>query len=142
MTSAYYRGSDGIVLVYDITDRASFEHVDSWIQEVNKFAGDTASKILVGNKSDLTAQRAVTTEEAQAKATQLGISFVETSAQTADKVESAFASVAAEMIRTRAASTATTTGLVQQPVPKPGGFSLRERLAETPGAQAVSKCCA
>ena len=144
MTSAYYRGSDGIVLVYDVTDRTSFEHVDSWVQEVNRFAGESSCKILVGNKSDLSAQRAVTTEEGQAKANQMGVAFVETSAFTAEKIEQAFASIATEMIKTREAAAAATAGLKQQQQPQntqPGNFSLRDRLQDTPGAQTISKCC-
>ena len=140
MTSAYYRGSDGIVLVYDVTERESFEHIESWLQEVNRFAGDSATRILVGNKCDLSAQRVVSVEEGQAKASKLGMSFVETSAQTADRIEQAFATISAEMIKHRESSAAATAGLAPTP-PAPRGFSIRDRLADTPGAAAISRCC-
>merc|ERR1719375_307170 len=52
ITSAYYRGADGIIMVYDTTDRESFDHIDSWVQEVDKYATDGTCKILVGNKCD------------------------------------------------------------------------------------------
>jgi len=130
MTSAYYRGSDGIVLVYDTTDRDSFEHVDSWLQEVNRFSADTTCKILIGNKNDLSAQRAVPPEEAQRKASALGLAgFVETSAQTAEKVDQAFSLIAAEMIKSAERAAAATAG-VRAPA-----FSLGERHSP------VSKCC-
>lgn len=47
ITSAYYRGADGIVMVYDSTDRESFAHIDDWLQEVNRYANESTSKILV-----------------------------------------------------------------------------------------------
>lgn len=52
ITSAYYRGADGILMVYDVTNQDSFKHVDDWFQEVNRYASENTSKILVGNKID------------------------------------------------------------------------------------------
>ena len=57
ITSAYYRGADGIILVYDICDRESFAHVEDWLNEVNRYVNASTSKILLGNKCDLTAER-------------------------------------------------------------------------------------
>eukprot|EP00923_Selenidium_pygospionis_P043031 GHVN01074159.1.p1 GENE.GHVN01074159.1~~GHVN01074159.1.p1 ORF type:complete len:216 (+),score=15.18 GHVN01074159.1:931-1578(+) len=101
ITSAYYRGADGIFLVYDTTDRDSFKCIDDWMREVNLCADDMAIKILLGNKSDLTAKRAVSVEEAQAKAAELGIGHIETSAKTAVNVESAFEQIARELLKSR-----------------------------------------
>lgn len=140
MTSAYYRGSDGIVLVYDTTDRDTFDHMDSWLAEVNRFSNDATCKLLVGNKSDLTAQRAVTSEEGQKKATSLGVlGFIETSAQSADKVDQAFSLIAAEMIKQADRAAVATAGIRQTP-PAPG-FSMAQTLAEAPGAAALGRCC-
>jgi Ras-related protein Rab-1A len=52
ITSAYYRGADGIILVYDVTSMESFNHVNDWLIEVNRYTAETTCKILVGNKSD------------------------------------------------------------------------------------------
>ncbi|CDI80106.1 Rab1-like small GTP-binding protein, related, partial [Eimeria acervulina] len=65
ITSAYYRGADGIVLVYDITEADSFAHVDEWLAEVNRYATENTVKILVGNKSEKDSDRAVDAEDAR-----------------------------------------------------------------------------
>ena len=52
ITTAYYRGADGIIMVYDITCQESFNHVNDWINEVNRYAPEGTCKLLVGNKSD------------------------------------------------------------------------------------------
>ena len=59
ITSAYYRGADGIVLVYDICDRESLDHVSDWLREVNMYVNESTCKILVGNKCDDAANRQV-----------------------------------------------------------------------------------
>merc|ERR1712176_1058193 len=101
ITSAYYRGADGIILVYDITDRESFAHVDDWLDEVNRYVNESTCKILVGNKCDLDTERQVSKEEAKKKAEDLGLAFVETSAKDATNVESAFQMMSAELISKR-----------------------------------------
>jgi len=53
ITSAYYRGAHGIIMVYDVTNYESFEHVEEWLNEVNKHASESTLKLLVGNKADL-----------------------------------------------------------------------------------------
>lgn len=52
ITSAYYRGADGIILVYDVTSMESFNHVNDWLTEVNRYASENTCKLLVGNKID------------------------------------------------------------------------------------------
>ena len=52
ITSAYYRGADGIIMVYDVTSQDSFNHVADWLTEVNRYASEGTCKLLVGNKSD------------------------------------------------------------------------------------------
>lgn len=101
ITSAYYRGADGIILVYDTCDRESFQHVDDWLNEVNRYVNESTCKILVGNKSDLESERQVSTEEAQKKAEELGMAFIETSAKEATNVEQAFSMMSAELISKR-----------------------------------------
>lgn len=101
ITSAYYRGADGIILVYDICDRESFAHVDEWLNEVNRYVNENTCKILLGNKCDLEAERQVSTEEAKSKAQELGIAFVETSAKDSTNVEQAFRMMSAELMKKR-----------------------------------------
>ncbi|KAG5175459.1 ras related protein PiYpt1 [Tribonema minus] len=90
ITASYYRGAHGIIVVYDVTDRESFNNVKQWLTEIERYACENVNKLLVGNKSDLEAKRAVTTEEGKEFADSIGIEFLETSAKNADNVEKAF----------------------------------------------------
>jgi len=90
ITNSYYRGSHGIVVVYDVTDRESFSRVRMWMQEVAKYAGPSTQKLLVGNKVDLVSKRVVTTDEGQMMADELEVHFLETSALNSHNVENAF----------------------------------------------------
>ena len=65
ITSAYYRGADGIIIVYDVTCEESFNHVNEWLQEVNRYASEDTCKLLIGNKCDKAADRLVSTQQAQ-----------------------------------------------------------------------------
>jgi Ras-related protein Rab-1A len=65
ITTSYYRGANAIVIVYDITDKDSFDHVKKWMIEIDKFAKENVLKFLVGNKFDLKDKRKVTFEEGQ-----------------------------------------------------------------------------
>ncbi|KAF3450635.1 hypothetical protein FNV43_RR06724 [Rhamnella rubrinervis] len=103
ITNSYYRGAHGIVIVYDVTDEESFNNVKVWLEEIDKFTTSNVNKLLIGNKSDLTAKRVVPSETAKAFADEIGIPFLETSAKNATNVEQAFMTMVAE-IKTRIAS--------------------------------------
>ena len=90
ITSNYYRGSHAIAIVYDITDRSSFEHLKKWVDDVDKMANPNVCKLLVGNKVDLQSKRMVSFEEGQQFAANMGIPFIETSAKTALNVQKMF----------------------------------------------------
>jgi Ras-related protein Rab-1A len=90
ITSSYYRGAHGIIVVYDITDKESFTNIKQWLQEIERYASENVNKLMVGNKSDLEEERQVKFEDAQALATELNLSCIETSAKKDDNVESAF----------------------------------------------------
>jgi Ras-related protein Rab-1A len=70
ITNGYYRGADGILIVYDLTDRDSFENVNMWYEEMSRSVNQKVVCILVGNKLDMNSRRAVSTEEGH----KLGIS--------------------------------------------------------------------
>ena len=103
ITSAYYRGADGIIMVYDVTSQDSFDHVNDWLKEVNRYASEGTCKLLVGNKSDRTADKVVTAEQAKEFADDIGVPFLETSAKSASNVEEAFLTMAGELIKQRIA---------------------------------------
>lgn len=86
------------MIVYDVTDRESFNAVKIWISEVNKLATPGVSKILVGNKNDLNGERRVTYEEGEELAKRLGIKFLESSAKSAFNVHEVFKTMTFEMM--------------------------------------------
>eukprot|EP01087_Luapelamoeba_hula_P008261 TRINITY_DN205_c0_g1_i1.p1 TRINITY_DN205_c0_g1~~TRINITY_DN205_c0_g1_i1.p1 ORF type:complete len:244 (-),score=50.90 TRINITY_DN205_c0_g1_i1:74-706(-) len=90
ITSSYYRGAHGIIVVYDITDAKTFESITKWLEEIDAFAGPTVLKLLVGNKCDRESERAITAQKGSELAGSLGIPFIETSAKTTINVEEAF----------------------------------------------------
>ena len=97
ITSSYYRGAHGIVIVYDITDAESFASVKTWLTEIDRNASEGVNRLLVGNKSDMEAKRAVPYAEAKAFADAHGITFIETSAKNSSNVEQAFLTMASQI---------------------------------------------
>ncbi|XP_059309457.1 ras-related protein Rab11D isoform X2 [Lycium ferocissimum] len=97
VTSAYYRGAVGAMLVYDITKRQTFDHIPRWLEELRAHADRNIVIILIGNKTDLEDQRAVPTEDAKEFAQKEGLFFLETSALEATNVEDAFSTVLTEI---------------------------------------------
>lgn len=98
ITSAYYRGADGIIMVYDVSSQDSFDNVQDWLTEVNRFSSADTVKALVGNKSDRP-DKAVSTEAGTKYAKEHNMPFLETSAKTSGNVEEAFLAVAEELIK-------------------------------------------
>uniref|UniRef100_A0A2P2LHS1 Ras-related protein RABA2a n=1 Tax=Rhizophora mucronata TaxID=61149 RepID=A0A2P2LHS1_RHIMU len=99
ITSAYYRGALGALLVYDVTKPTTFENVSRWLKELRDHADSNIVIMLIGNKTDLKHLRAVATEDAQGYAEKEGLSFIETSALEATNVEKAFQTILSEIYR-------------------------------------------
>ncbi|OIW13502.1 hypothetical protein TanjilG_29243 [Lupinus angustifolius] len=99
VTSAYYRGALGAMLVYDITKRQSFDHVARWVEELRTHADSSIVIMLIGNKGDLVDKRIVTTEDALEFAQDQNLFFSETSALSGENVESAFITLLQEINR-------------------------------------------
>nr|CAI9695591.1 unnamed protein product [Rangifer tarandus platyrhynchus] len=99
ITSAYYRGAVGALLVYDIAKHLTYENVEQWLKELRDHADSNIVIMLVGNKSDLRHLRAVPTDEARAFAEKNGLSFIETSALDSTNVEAAFQTILTEIYR-------------------------------------------
>jgi len=97
ITSSYYRGAHGIIIVYDVTDQVSWFNVKQWLQEIARYACENVNRLLVGNKADLTAKRAVDYNTAKELADTLGIPFIETSAKNSANVDKAFITMASEI---------------------------------------------
>jgi len=97
ITSSYYRGAHGIIIVYDVTDQESFVNIKTWLSEIERYASDTVNKLLVGNKCDLTQKKVVDYETAKDFADKVEMPFLETSAKLATNVEAAFMRMASEI---------------------------------------------
>ena len=127
ITSSYYRGAHGIIVVYDVTDQESFNNVKQWLQEIDKLACENVSQLLVGNKCDLTNKKVVDYTSAKEYADQLGIPFLETSAKNATNVEQAFMTMAADIKKRVGAPAAASTAGV--------------KITNTTAVEANSGCC-
>ncbi|CAM8961786.1 unnamed protein product [Rhodiola kirilowii] len=135
ITTAYYRGAMGILLVYDVTDESSFNNIKNWIRNIEQHASDNVNKVLVGNKADMDeSKRAVPTAKGQALADEYGIKFFETSAKTNLNVEQVFFSIAKD-IKERLSETDTKAEPPTIKISKPDAAN---GSADTP---AKSACC-
>ncbi|VVC25542.1 Hypothetical protein CINCED_3A010587 [Cinara cedri] len=97
ITSAYYRGAVGALLVYDIAKQLTYQNVERWLSELRDHADQNIVIMLVGNKSDLRHLRAVPSDEARAFAEVNNLSFIETSALDSTNVETAFENILTEI---------------------------------------------
>ena len=99
ITNAYYKGAKGVIIVYDICRKKSFDNVDNWIEDFKSKADEDAVILLIGNKSDLNEQREVSIEEAELKAQKNKYGFMETSAKDNNNVEKAFETLFEEIVK-------------------------------------------
>ncbi|CAH1111270.1 unnamed protein product [Psylliodes chrysocephalus] len=97
ITTAYYRGAMGIMLVYDITNEKSFENIKNWIRNIEENASADVEKMLLGNKCELEEKRQVSKERGEQLAIEYGIKFIETSAKASIRVEEAFYTLARDI---------------------------------------------
>jgi len=97
ITTAYYRGAMGILLVYDVTDEKSFNNIRNWIRNIEQHATESVNKILIGNKCDMVEKKVVDSARGKALADEYGIKFLETSAKNSINVEEAFITLAKDI---------------------------------------------
>ncbi|XP_073117325.1 ras-related protein RABA5e [Elaeis guineensis] len=97
VTSAYYRGAFGALVVYDISRRSTFDSISRWLHELNTHSDTTVARMLVGNKCDLANIREVSVEEGKSLAEAEGLFFIETSALDSTNVKTAFEIVIKEI---------------------------------------------
>uniref|UniRef100_A0AAY4E8Q2 small monomeric GTPase n=1 Tax=Denticeps clupeoides TaxID=299321 RepID=A0AAY4E8Q2_9TELE len=98
ITTAYYRGAMGIMLVYDITSEKSFENIKNWIRNIEEHASSDVERMILGNKCDMNDKRQVSKERGEKLAIDYGIKFLETSAKSSLNVEGAFFTLAQDIM--------------------------------------------
>jgi Ras-related protein Rab-11A len=99
ITSAYYKGAKGALIVYDITNKFTFESVDKWVQDLNSYGDKNLTLLLVGNKSDLEDKRQIMKEDGEEKAKSFNLGFIETSACSGDNIDQAFVIMLKEVLK-------------------------------------------
>ena len=135
ITNAYYKGAKGAFVVYDITNKNSFDNADNWLNNLRASADKKCSIILIGNKSDLEDKREVCIEQGEEKAKNSEIAFMETSALSGDNIDKAF-----EMMINEAYKICHSEMLadVNIDIGKSDELSLKRPKEETPDNK---KCC-
>ena len=135
ITNAYYKGAKGAFVVYDITNKNSFDNADNWLNNLRASADKKCSIILIGNKSDLEDKREVSIEQGEEKAKNSEIAFMETSALSGDNIDKAF-----EMMINEAYKICHSEMLadVNIDIGKSDELSLKRPKEETPDNK---KCC-
>ena len=98
ITNAYYRGAEAIIIVYDITNKESFLHIQEWIDEISKYTGTNICKLVLGNKCDVEKERAVSKEDIAEFEKKTGIRILEVSAKTGQGVDNAFRIIVESLI--------------------------------------------
>jgi len=131
ITTAYYRGAMGILLVYDVTDEQSFQNIRNWIRNIEQHAADNVDKILVGNKCDMISEKVVETTRGQALADEYSIKFFETSAKSNINVVESFTAIASD-IKKRLMDAPNQTG---------GGASIKIDAKNQNQKPDSGKCC-
>ncbi|XP_058013059.1 ras-related protein Rab-26 isoform X2 [Ahaetulla prasina] len=97
VTHAYYRDAHALLLLYDVTNRASFDNIQAWLTEIHEYAKQDVVLMLLGNKVDSTQDRVVKREDGEKLAKEYGVPFMETSAKSGLNVDLAFMAIAKEL---------------------------------------------
>lgn len=98
VTSSYYRGAKGVIIVFDVCDKDSFDHVVTWLEDVKKYAGENIICLLIGNKCDEPEVRIISKTDAEELAALYNIPYFETSAKAGTNINEAFELLARNML--------------------------------------------
>eukprot|EP00055_Hartaetosiga_balthica_P017032 m.111145 g.111145 ORF g.111145 m.111145 type:complete len:207 (+) comp9232_c2_seq1:45-665(+) len=94
ITTAYYRGAMGILLVYDVTNQKSFDNIQTWVRNIEQNASKDVERMILGNKCDMEDSRVISKEQGEKLAEEYTVPFMETSAKSKINVEEAFTEIA------------------------------------------------
>lgn len=118
ITTPYYRGANGVIIVYDITNRKTFDQIsDKWQKTLEQYASKNTKKILIGNKLDLVNKRTVTEEDGKLLADRLGIPFIEVSAKTGQNIKELFDLMVSELMKCENKNNQSLVKIINEPYP-------------------------
>ncbi|ORX93914.1 hypothetical protein K493DRAFT_261930 [Basidiobolus meristosporus CBS 931.73] len=101
LTSSYYRGAQGVILAYDVSNRETFEQLDQWFAELNRYcSGKSVVKMIVGNKVDKESSRVVSRKEGVEYAEKMGTLFIECSAKTKEGIHQVMDELVRKIVET------------------------------------------
>ena len=124
VTSAYYRGADGIVIVFDQTDRESYNNVQNWIEDISRYSTDDPVKIIFANKDDIsTEKKTVDNIDITELEKKSGLEIIKTSAKTGEKVTYAFEKLTQKLLLERNNRKMSKGYSLEPPVPVEGRFA-------------------
>lgn len=137
ITTSYYRGAMGILLVYDVTNYKSFDNIGKWLRNISEHANDDVEKMILGNKCDCDDRRIISREKGEAVAAEHSVRFLETSAKANVNIDRAFLDLAEAILLKQ--STAR-DGRDQDGNQTGDGRVFVSRGSESRGSSAI-KCC-
>ena len=124
VTSAYYRGADGIIIVFDQADRESYNNVKNWIEDISRYSTDDPVKIIIANKDDVTNdKKTVSNLDITELEKKTGLEIIKTSAKTGDKVTYAFEKLTQKLLLERDSRKMSRGYSLEPPVPVEGRFA-------------------
>ncbi|GAH78811.1 unnamed protein product [marine sediment metagenome] len=100
MRRHFYKGTDAVILIFDLTNPKSFESVSNWFNDIKRYEKDVTG-LIFGNKEDLVEQRKIQTEEALKLAETLNLEYIETSALTGKNIEQSFYKAAETLYKSK-----------------------------------------
>lgn len=129
ITTAYYRGAMGIIIVYDVCNQSSFDRVETWYKTVQEHAKEDAQVIIVGNKCDQEDLRVVSTQQGEQLAEKLGVPFIEASAKSGLNVSEVFYTLSRKIVETN--------GSLGETPANEGNVDVKQNTS----SQSGSNCC-
>ena len=124
VTSAYYRGADGIIIVFDQTDKERFNNIQHWIEDISRYSTDEPAKIIIANKDDMAEEKKIVkNEDINELEKKTGLEVIKTSAKTGENVEYAFKKLAQQLILERNNRILSKGYSLEPPVPVEGRFA-------------------
>ena len=124
VTSAYYRGADGIIIVFDQTDRESFNNIQNWIDDISKYSTEEPAKLIIANKDDIPNERKIIKmEDISELEKKTGLEVIKTSAKTGENIDYAFKKLTQKLLLERNNKILSRGYSLEPPVPVEGRFA-------------------